>query len=275
MRVYIRTSNQNTNGIIFHNGQTWEQEHTHCQGFTYKPAKKPTRRYEFKPPMKRDIAYRRYTERSLAVLVLAEDTLTEYLLGGGSSNENLKTVTWIREDTCTTVEILDLYGLSAETLTVEEALDEVKYQIYRYLSLSGEPETAKIRITKKDISKVSYDNGRHHWSRVMPEIEPQGFSITTRRGVKHYTIPDYLSHSVYNANGEQRSIVYAALAWEKLKNIPGETLITGIEVTRNAAHKSFHGKRAIKYLDIKPDNPVPENELRKQIASIVLATTKG
>lgn len=274
MRVYIRTGNQNTNGIIFHNGQTWEQEHTHCQGFTYKPAKRPTRRYEFKPPMQKVIDYRRYTERALAVLVLVEDTLTEYLLGGGGGNENLETITWIREDTCTAVEILDLYGLSAGTWTVEEALDEVKYLIYRYLSLSGEPETAKIRITKKDIKKVTYDNGRDHWSPVMPEVEPQGFTITTRRGVKHYRIPDYLSHSVYNANGEQRSIVYAALAWEKLKSIPGEILITGIEVTRNAAHKSFHGKRAIKYLDIKPDNPVPANELRKQIAHIVLSVSQ-
>jgi hypothetical protein len=93
--------------------------------------------------MQRVIAYRRHTERALAVLVLVEDTLTEYLLSGGSSNENLETITWIREDTCTTVEILDLYGLSAVTWTVEEALDEVKYRIYRYLSLSGEPETAK------------------------------------------------------------------------------------------------------------------------------------
>lgn len=108
----------------------------------------------------------------------------------------------------------------------------------------------------------------------MPEVEPQGFTITTRRGVKHYTIPDYLSHSVYNANGEQRSIVYPALAWEKLKNIPGEILITGIEVSRNAAHTRFYGKGAIEYLDIKPDNPVPANELRNRIAHIVLATTK-
>nr|DAG03695.1 MAG TPA: hypothetical protein [Siphoviridae sp. ct6bU4] len=69
MRVYIRTSNQNTNGILFHNGQTWEQEHTHCQGFTYKPAKSPTRRYEFKPPIQRNRARtaRTVTRRLLKV----------------------------------------------------------------------------------------------------------------------------------------------------------------------------------------------------------------
>lgn len=274
MRIYLITGGQNTNGIDFHNGQTWEQEHTSCQGFTYTPVDGVERRYTFKPLMDKAIRYKPYTERSLALLVLAENELTKHLLSGGDSEEKLEGVMWLREHDNTFLDMLKVLEMDTVTWSVEDALDEVKYRIYRYLSLSGEPETAKIRITKKDIKKVTYDNGRDHWSPVMPEVEPQGFTLTTRRGVKHYTVPDYLSRSVYHANGEQRAIVYAALAWEKLKNIPGEILITGIEVSRNAAHTQFYGEGAIEYLDIKPDNPVPANELRKKIAHIVLSTTK-
>lgn len=243
--IYIRTSSNTTAGVEFINKQTWAEKHTQPAGFTYMRTEnsRPVT-YVPKEGMEDEIAALPYDERQLAVLAILIDKLDRMCRSPQSA-------TWVQEDKSS---IVDIFQGILDTYMRED-------------ELAG--PTVVIRISYDDTTNVELDNGYGcGYKNFLPKDKPQGFTITDNGVATHYTVPEFLRDSLlYNLHGDQRELVYTALAINKIKALKPGTKVADVIVSSNASqwrsdrHKldGWRGKRGFD-ADSYP-GPVDASEL--------------
>ena len=191
MHIYLRTGDNENTGIEFLNGKGWELSGYERKGFNYTPPAGDTRRYVFKERWNGKLLPFQGGERALATMVLAVEELRAI-----DGEQEIKTVTWIREGHDKIHNLLMMLGLDGSTWTAEPLRDEIQHIIYKYLNEGA--THVEVSITDEDRKRITYDNNENRdIFGYMKEDEPQGFSITFDETVEHYTIPEFLRHAVF------------------------------------------------------------------------------
>lgn len=186
MHIYIRTGENENTGIEFLNGKMLP-----LQG----------------------------GEKVLAAMVLAVEELRSV-----DGNEEIKTVTWIREGHDKLHNLLMMLGLDRSTWTAESLRDEIQHIIYEYLNEG--PREAQIVLTDADFERVKFDNTKRDNYGYLLENEPQGFSVAFDDKLLHYSVPEFLSHAVHTLTEEQEQIAKAVLLADKLSKLEPGTYVT-------------------------------------------------
>lgn len=218
MHIYIRTGDNENTGIEFLNGKGWELSGYERKGFTYTPPAGETRRYVFKERFKSKVLPFQGSEKALAAMVLAVEELRSV-----DSEQEIKTVTWIREGHDKIHNLLMMLGLDVSTRTAEPLLDEIQHIIYTYMNKG--PNQVEVSVTDEDFGRVTFDNTKRDNFGYLVEDEPQGFSVTFGDTVEHYSVPEFLRHAVYMLTEEQEQIAKAVLLADKLSKLEPGTLV--------------------------------------------------
>ena len=251
MHIYIRTGDNENTGIEFLNGKGWELSGYERKGFDYTPPAGDTRRYVFKERSNGKVLPFLGGEKALAAMVLAVEELRSV-----DGDEEIKTVTWIREGHDKLHNLLMMLGLDGSTWTAEPLRDEIQHIIYKYLNEGA--THVEVSITDEDRKRITYDNNENRdIFGYMKEDEPQGFSITFDETLKHYTIPEFLRHAVFMLTDEQETLAEAILLADKLSKLePGELVTSTV--------KNFMG-------EIK--EPTPAGEVLERLQHFICAYT--
>lgn len=230
--IYIRTSRDNTAGVEFINKQTWDEKHDQPAGFTYMRTEnsRPVT-YVPKEGMEDEIANLPYDERQLAVLAILIGKLDRMCRSPQSA-------TWVQEDKSSIVDIFDLYDTGQESEVAYQLQREFQGILDTYMcedELAG--PTVVIRISYDDTANVELDNGYGcGYKNFLPKDKPTGFTITNKGATTHYTVPEFLRDSLlYNLHGDQRELVYTALAINKIKALKPGTKVADVIVSSNAS----------------------------------------
>lgn len=241
MHIYIRTGGNENTGIGFLNGK----------GFDYTPPAGDTRRYVFKERSNGKVLPFLGGEKALAAMVLAVEELRSV-----DGDEEIKTVTWIREGHDELHNLLRMLGLDGSTWTAEPLRDEIQHIIYKYLNEGA--THVEVSITDEDRKRITYDNNENRdIFGYMKEDEPQGFSITFDETVEHYTIPGFLRHAVFMLTDEQETLAESILLADKLSKLePGELVTSTVE--------NFMGKIR---------EPTPAGEVLERLQHFICAYT--
>lgn len=218
MHIYIRTGDNENTGIEFLNGKGWEASGYERKGFNYTPKAGDTRRYVFKEHFKSKELPFLGGEKSLAAMVLAVEELRSI-----DSDEEIQTVTWIREGQDKIHNILTMIGLDRYTWTAEPLRDKIQRIIYTYL-IDG-PNLVEVLVTDEDLERVTYDNTKRNNFGRFNKDKPQGFSVTFGDTVEHYTVPEFLRHAVFMLTEEQEKLAKAVLLADKLSKLEPGTLV--------------------------------------------------
>lgn len=262
--IYIRTSRDTTAGVEFINKQTWDEEHTQPAGFTYMRTEnsRPVT-YVPKEGMDAAIATLPYDERQLAVLAILIDKLDQMC-------RSPKSATWVQEDKSSIVDIFDLYNADKEIEVAYQLQQEFQGILNTYMrqdELAG--PTVVIRISYDDTTNVELDNGYGcGYKNFLPKDKPTGFTITDNGVATHYTVPEFLRDSLlYNLHGDQRELVYTALAIKKIKALKPGTKVADVIISSNASQwrsdrHTLDGWRGKRGFDAEPyPGPVDAGEL--------------
>lgn len=218
MHIYIRTGDNENTGIEFLNGKGWELSGYERKGFNYTPPAGDTRRYVFKEHWNSKELPFLGGEKALAAMVLAVEELRSV-----DGDEEIKTVTWIREGHDKLHNLLMMLGLDGSTWTAEPLRDEIQHIIYTFLDVG--PKHVEVSVTDEDLERVTYDNTKRDIFGNLQENEPQGFSVTFGDTVEHYSVPEFLRHTVYGLRFEQGTLARAVLLADKLSNLEPNTLV--------------------------------------------------
>lgn len=250
MHIYIRTGDNENTGIEFLNGKGWELSGYERKGFNYTPPAGDTRRYVFKERFNGKLLPFQGGEKSLAAMVLAVEELRAI-----DGEQEIKTVTWIREGHDKIHNLLMMLGLDRSTWTAEPLRDEIQHIIYTYLT--DGPNHVEVSVTEEDLKSVTYDNTKRDIFGNLQENEPQGFSVTFGDTVEHYTVPEFLRHIVFMFFHEQGTLARAVLLTNKLSrvepNTPVHVILTGV-IDENVA-------------------PVPAGEVLERLQHFICAYT--
>lgn len=138
--------------------------------------------------------------------------------------QEIKTVTWIREGHDKLHNLLMMLGLDRSTWTAEPLRDEIQHTIYEYLN-KGSREVELV-LTELDYERVTYDNTKRDTYGYLLEGEPQGFKVKFDDKVLHYSVPEFLRHAVHMLTEEQEQIAKAVLLADKLSKLEPGTLVT-------------------------------------------------
>lgn len=224
MHIYIRTGDNENTSIEFLNGKGWELSGYERKGFDYTPPAGDTRRYVFKERSNGKVLPFLGGEKALAAMVLAVEELRSV-----DGDEEIKTVTWIREGHDKLHNLLMMLGLDGSTWTAEPLRDEIQHIIYKYLNEGA--THVEVSITDEDRKRITYDNNENRdIFGYMKEDEPQGFSITFDETIEHYTIPEFLRHAVFMLTDEQETLAEAILLADKLSKLePGELVTSTVK----------------------------------------------
>ena len=222
MHIYIRTGDNENTGIEFLNGKGWELFGYERKGFTYTPPAGETHRYVFKEGFKSKVLPFQGSEKALAAMVLAVEELRSV-----DGEQEIKTVTWIREGHDKIHNLLKMLGLNGSTWTAEPLRDEIQHIIYTYMNKV--PNPVEVSVTDEDFGRVTFDNTKRDNSGYLVEDEPQGFSVTFGDTVEHYAVPEFLRHAVFMLKDEQETLAEAILLSDKLSKLePGEPVTTTV-----------------------------------------------
>ena len=262
--IYIRTSRDTTAGVEFINKQTWDEKHTQPVGFTYtRTENSHPVTYVPKEGMENTIANLPYGEQQLAVLAILIDKLDQMCWAPESA-------TWVQEDKSSIVDIFNLYNVDKGDKTAYQLQRELQGILETYMhqdELAG--PTVVIRISYDNTTNVELDNGYGcGYKNFLPKDKPTGFTITENGVATHYTVPEFLRDSLlYNLHGDQRELIYTALAIKKIKALEPGTKVADIIISpnvsqwRNNSHKldEWRGKRGSNAKSYP--GPVAANEL--------------
>lgn len=225
MHIYIRTGDNENTGIEFLNGKGWELSGYERKGFNYTPPAGDTRRYVFKERWNGKLLPFLGGEKALAAMVLAVEEL--HAIDG---EQEIKTVTWIREGHDKIRNLLRMLGLDGSTWTAEPLRDEILHIIYTFLNVGS--KHVEVSVTNEDLERVTYDNTKRDIFGNLQENEPQGFSVTFGDTIEHYTVPEFLRHTVLMFFREQGTLARAVLLTDKLSrmdpNTPVHVILTGV-----------------------------------------------
>lgn len=251
MYIYIRTGDNENTGIEFLKGKGWGLSGYERKGFNYTPPACVARRYVFKERWNGKLLPFQGGEKALAAMVLAVEELRAI-----DGEQEIKTVTWIREGHDKIHNLLTMLGLDGSTWTAEPLRDEIQNIIYKYLNEGA--THVEVSITDEDRKRITYDNNENRdIFGYMKEDEPQGFSITFDETVEHYTIPEFLRHAVFMLTDEQETLAEAILLADKLSKLePGELVTSTL--------KNFMG-------EIR--EPTPAGEVLERLQHFICAYT--
>ena len=216
MHIYIRTGDNENTGIEFLNGKGWELSGYERKGFNYTPPAGYTRRYVFKERWNSKILPFQGGEKALAAMVLAVEELRS-----ADGEQEIKTVTWIREGHDKLHNLLMMLGLDRSTWTAEPLRDEIQHIIYEYLNCG--PSCVEVSVSEEDLERVTYDSSENNRFGYFCEDKPQGFSVTFGDTVEHYSVPEFLRHTVYMLHFEQGTLARAVLLVDKLSKMEPST----------------------------------------------------
>lgn len=216
MHIYIRTGDNENTGIEFLNGKGWELSGYERKGFDYTPPAGETRRYVFKEQFNGKLLPFQGGEKALAAMVLAAEELRSV-----DGDEEIKTVTWICEGHDKLHNLLMMLGLDRSTWTAESLRDEIQHIIYTYLK--GVPNNVEVSLTEEDLKRVTYDSTENNRFGYLREDKPQGFHVSFGDTVEHYSIPEFLRHTVYMLHFEQGTLARAVLLVDKLSKMEPST----------------------------------------------------
>lgn len=212
MHIYIRTGDNENTGIEFLNGKGWELTGYERKGFAYTPPAGDACWYVFKERWNGKILPFQGGEKALAAMVLAVEELRSV-----DGDEEIKTVTWIREGHNKLHNLLMTLGLDRSTWTAEPLRDEIQHIIYEYLNCG--PSCVEVSVSEEDLERVTYDSSENNRFGYLSEDKPQGFSVTFGDTVEHYSVPEFLRHTVYMLHFEQGTLARAVLLVDKLSKI--------------------------------------------------------
>lgn len=250
MHIYIRTGDNENTGIEFLNGKGWGLSGYKREGFDYTPPAGETRRYVFKERFEGKLVPFQGGEKALAAMVLAVEELRSV-----NDDEEIKTVTWIREGHDKLHNLLMMLGLDRSTWTAEPLRDEIQHIIYEYLNCG--PSCVEVSVSEEDFERVTYDSAENNRFGYFCEDKPQGFSVTFGDTVEHYSVPEFLRHTVYMLHFEQGTLAKAVLLVDKLSKIepsqPVQVTLTRV-LDENAA-------------------PVPAGEVLERLQHFICAYT--
>lgn len=218
MHIYIRTGANENTGIEFMNGKGWELSGYERKGFNYTPPAGDTRRYVFMERWNGKELPFLGGEKALAAMVLAVEELRSV-----DGDEEIKTVTWIREGHDKIHNLLMMLGLDGSTWTAEPLRDEIQRIIYTFLNVG--PKHVEVSVTDEDLERVTYDNTKRNNFGRFNKDKPQGFSVTFGDTVEHYTVPEFLRHAVFMLTEEQEQLAKAVLLADKLSKLEPGTLV--------------------------------------------------
>jgi len=218
MHIYIRTGDNESTGIEFLNGKGWELSGYERKGFNYTPPAGDTRRYTFKERFKGEVLPFLGGEKALAAMVLAVEELRAI-----DGEQEIKTVTWIRDGHGELRNLLKMLGLDRSTWTAEPLRDEIQHIIYTFLNVG--PKHVEVSVTDEDLERVTYDNTKRNNFGRFNKDKPQGFSVTFGDTVEHYTVPEFLRHAVFMLTEEQEQLAKAVLLADKLSKLEPGTLV--------------------------------------------------
>nr|DAL06611.1 MAG TPA: hypothetical protein [Caudoviricetes sp.] len=250
MHIYIRTGDNENTGIEFLNGKGWELTGYERKGFAYTPPAGDARRYVFKERWNGKILPFQGGEKALAAMVLAVEELRSV-----DGDEEIKTVTWIREGHDKLHNLLMMLGLDRSTWTAEPLRDEIQHTIYTYLTEG--PNHVEVSVSEEDFERVTYDSSENNRFGYFCEDKPQGFSVTFGDTVEHYSVPEFLRHTVYMLHFEQGTLARAVLLVDKLSKMEPSTPVQ-VTLTR-----------------VIDDNmgPVPAGEVLERLQHFICAYT--
>ena len=218
MHIYLRTGDNENTGIEFLNGKGWELSGYERKGFNYTPPAGDTRRYVFKERWNGKLLPFLGGEKALAAMVLAVEELRAI-----DGEQEIKTVTWIREGHDKIHNLLRMLGLDGSTWTAEPLRDEILHIIYTFLNEG--PKHVEVSVTDEDLERVTYDNTKCNNFGRFNKDKPQGFSVTFGDTVEHYTVPEFLRHAVFMLTEEQEQLAKAVLLADKLSKLEPGTLV--------------------------------------------------
>lgn len=216
MHIYIRTGDNENTGIEFLNGKGWELSGYERKGFTHTPPAGETRRYVFKEGFKSKVLPFQGSEKALAAMVLAVEELRAI-----DGEQEIKTVTWIREGHDKLHNLLRMLGLDRSTWKAEPLRDEIQHTIYEYLNEVLAP--VEVSVSEKDFERVTYDSTENNRFGYLREDKPQGFKVAFDDKVLHYSVPEFLRHTVYMLHFEQGTLARAVLLVDKLSKMEPST----------------------------------------------------
>lgn len=216
MHIYVRTGDNENTGIEFLNGKGWGVSGYERKGFTYTPPAGDTRRYDFKESFDGKMLPFRSGEKALAATVLAVEELRSI-----DGDKEIETVTWIREGHDKLHNILMMLGLDLSTWTAEGLRDEIQRIIYTYLNEG--PNYVEVSVSEKDFERVTYDSAESNRFGYLREDKPQGFSVSFGDTVEHYSVPEFLRHTVSMFHSEQGTLARAVLLVDKLSKMEPST----------------------------------------------------
>jgi hypothetical protein len=250
MHIYIRTGDNENTGIEFLNGKGWELSGYDRKGFTYTPPAGETHRYVFKEGFKSKVLPFQGSEKALAAMVLAVEELRSV-----DGEQEIKTVTWIREGHDKLHNLLMMLGLDRSTWTAEPLRDEIQHIIYEYLNCG--PSCVEVSVSEEDLERVTYDSTESNRFGYLSEDKPQGFKVAFDDKVLHYSVPEFLRHIVFRFFHEQGTLARAVLLTNKLSrmepNTPVHVILTGV-IDENVA-------------------PVPAGEVLERLQHFICAYT--
>lgn len=220
MHIYIRTGDNENTGIEFLNGKGWELSGYERKGFDYTPPAGETRRYVFKERFEGKLIPFQGGEKALAAMVLAVEELRSV-----DGEQEIKTVTWIREGHDKLHNLLIMLGLDRSTWTAEPLRDEIQHIIYEYLNCgpSCGPSCVEVSLSEEDLERVTYDSTESNRFGYLSEDKPQGFKVAFDDKVLHYSVPEFLRNTVYLLHFEQGTLARAVLLVDKLSKMEPST----------------------------------------------------
>lgn len=139
------------------------------------------------------------------------------------SEQEIKTVTWIREGRDKIHNILIMLCIDSSMWTAEPLRDKINRIIYTYLNEG--PKHVEVSVTDEDLERVTYDNTKRNSFGRFNKDKPQGFSVTFGDTVEHYTVPEFLRHAVFMLTEEQEQLAKAVLLADKLSKLEPGTLV--------------------------------------------------
>lgn len=218
MHVYIRTGDNENTGIEFLNGKGWELSGYEHKGFSYTPPEGDVRQYTFKERWNGKPLPFQGGEKALAAMVLAVEELRSV-----DGDKEIKTVTWLREGYDKLHNLLMMLGLDRSTWTAEPLRDEIQHIIYIYMN--EELNQVGVSVTEEDLKRVTYDSTERNIFGYLSENKPQGFSVAFGDTVEHYSVPEFLRHTVYMLHFEQGTLARAVLLVDKLSKLEPSTMV--------------------------------------------------
>ena len=218
MHIYIRTGDNENTGIEFLNGKGWGVSGYERKGFNYTPPAGDTRRYVFKERWNGKELPFLGGEKALAAMVLAVEELRSI-----DSEQEIKTVTWIREGHDKLHNLLTMLGLDSSTWTAEPLRNEIQRVIYTFMNEGS--DIIELSVSKEDLKRVTYDSNDRDDFGYFCADKPQGFSVKLGDVVEHYSIPEFLRRSVYKLNSEQGTLAKAVLLADALAKMEPNELV--------------------------------------------------